>query len=274
MSVFSQAMQLDEASSSFVFPEESAIWGVNGGYLAAAALELAKRHTSHARPLSLACDFLKSVKPGPSDGAAQVLKSGRTSDLIDVSLSQGGKLCLTARVWAGSPPAGPEHRPIAPAVPAPSELPTIEDVRGPDAEPLLPFWNIFEQRIVPNEVISRKPGQVRDLRWFRYKDDYQEADAFHQSARWLPLIDVLGMHAYRETYGYKYVTTLLPTIQLSVHFFGLSSDPWVLCDAWGDVAGDGVLSTRVAVWSRQGVLLAQGIAQAVAQPGSGALVYN
>jgi acyl-coenzyme A thioesterase PaaI-like protein len=55
-------------------------------------------------PLAVAADFLRAPDQGPVEMATEVLKLGRTASVVEVRMSQGGKLMLNATVTAGRLP--------------------------------------------------------------------------------------------------------------------------------------------------------------------------
>jgi acyl-CoA thioesterase len=58
-----------------------------------------------------------------------------------------------------------------------------------------------------------------------------------------------------------------------VHFYDLSDvDGWLLGDAHAEHVADGIINSRVRVWSERGALVAQGLTQMISKPGEGAFV--
>jgi len=250
------APQASDEAYSFDLPDDLSIWGINGGVLAAVALRSAgAAMTAHARPVSLACNFLRPVQPGRANCNVDILKDSRSAGLGRVSVEQNGHLCTTADVWVDTPATGPVHRAHRPRVSEPSAVAAYKD------HPF--FWKTFDMRVVDPEALhSTAEPDVRAAAWFRYHDR-ETSDAFLGAARMLPLLDTLGMTAFRRGYGTDFLAGAAPTLQLTAHFFrSPEPDEWMLCESSGDSADAGLISSRVRIWSERGLLLAQAVSQA------------
>ena len=66
------------------------IWGPNGGYLASVALRAAGREAQIQRPVAFAGHFLTVGRFGRTDAEVEVLRRGRSSESLRVTLSQEG----------------------------------------------------------------------------------------------------------------------------------------------------------------------------------------
>lgn len=252
------------------------LWWVNGGALAALALNAAEQLSEHLIPLSLTMDFLRPAKAGAAEISARALAEHRASTLAEVIISQEGKARAQARVWAVSAADGPDHR-IAtmPACPDPEEVLPLEAVFAqmtPRPNPPPGFWKLLEQRPINRlRLGGRRAPQRQYLRWYRYRDDLAPVSRFASMARTLPLIDALGYASAEQFHGGPFLPSLAPTATLTVHFRDTRyRGPWLLVDALCEYADEGFLSSEVKVWGTDGDLLAQGVSQMVFRPGSGA----
>jgi acyl-CoA thioesterase len=121
------------------------------------------------------------------------------------------------------------------------------------------FWRNLESRPVHFRIATDPPAPVASqYRWMRFREWSAGEDLFFDAMRTALLID-LGIwpghwHKLEATASY-----LAPSLDLTVYFHG--SEPageWLLSDADSDVSGNGLISGRVRVWSRDGRALATG----------------
>src|SRR3954453_7966018 len=74
--------------------EDWAIWGPNGGYLAATAFRAAMAESSFELPASMSCQFLRVANFADVDIEVVVLRRSRRAEALRVTLSQDGRPVL------------------------------------------------------------------------------------------------------------------------------------------------------------------------------------
>lgn len=84
-----------------------AVWGPNGGYLAALALQAAYRESRHARPAVFQCHFLAVGEFAAVDIEVTRLGGGKRAESLHVDIRQGEKLLVAATVWMPDPQSRP-----------------------------------------------------------------------------------------------------------------------------------------------------------------------
>lgn len=254
------------------FPTSSVMWSVNGGYLAAAALRVAASVSLQQRPVALTAHFLAAVKPGEATATAGKVSLSKSVEIVEVRMSQQDRLCVLAHATFADSRGGPlQFGAVMPLVPHPDELRTLEEILEPGETPPHAFWDAFDQRPI-NRVQSRARlhRTARSLRWFRYREAMPQ-DAALSCGRLLPIGDTMGIPAASETYEGPFLTSLAPTTQLTAHFYApAQTGDWILCDAYGDYAEDGLVSIRAMLWSTTGKLVGHVLSQMVIRPGEGA----
>lgn len=260
----------DGGSYDLRFLPETSIRGVNGGYIAAAALRVAGDVTSGRLPLSINCHFLRPMAPGPARASVRPVVQSTSASLVQVDISQNDRLCAVEHVWTAFPHDGPVHREARmPLVPHPDELSRLEAIMRKDEPPLPPFWTVFDQRPINRiDAARRRHRPARLLRWFRYFAPTTFETPFLDVARTLPIIDVMGIPAANQMYDEPFLKgTQVATVQLSVCFHDtVDIGAWLLSDASCPHAAAGVIATSVDIWSVTGTLVAQGVSQLIARP--------
>lgn len=100
------------------------LWGPAGGYLSAIALRAAGAQSRFAKPVSYSCNYLRVAGFAPAEIDVVTLNAARRSEVIRVSMSQGGRLYLDATVCTvDDEPAGFEHDAAPmPELPGPAVL--------------------------------------------------------------------------------------------------------------------------------------------------------
>jgi len=243
------------------------IWGPMGGYVASFALRAAGEESGFNRPASLFCHYLHLAAFEPIDLQVTALRSARTALSQRVTITQGDRQVLEATVWSVGEVEGLEHDDTEPpAVPAPDELPSIEELM-PDREAPFRFWNNFDMRPVtfrsewpPPESL---PPQWRA--WCRFRPVAVFDDPWLDACRSVILVDVQSWpassarHAWREPHGF-----IAPSLDLYVAFhLSASEEPWLLTDGFAPVSADGMFGWTGRLWAPDGRLVSSGTGQAL-----------
>ena len=243
------------------------IWGPNGGYMAAFALEAARETSGRARPANATVHFLGVASfETPIEVTTTVQRSTRQATSVHVRIDQLGKAILAAMVWAVDTGIdGLEHGDApAPSVPPWQELPTISErmAADPNATPSrYAFWQNFEQRpttwLGVDAWAQRQLGRAQYEEWLRFASP-PAADEWAQAARLLLLVDLGAWPAI----GRRHRTEewIAPSIDVSCEFHHLDpSDQWCLLQGTSPVARDGLIGSHQQVWNERGDLVASGI---------------
>lgn len=248
------------------------IWGPAGGYIAAIALRAVRERTAEGhRPASLMGQFVRVAKPGAIDVAVEAVKEGGSA-LYLVTLAQEGRPVFLAQIWTTKrSEASLPVTPVMPDVPAPEALRGQNELLAERGIAWNRFWSNLEGRPVHFRLAEDPPAPVpSQRRWLRFRDwpgegepgeaagDQAGGDPFLDAMRTALLID-LGIwpghwHRLQENADYQ-----APSLDLTVYFHGSGpAGDWLLSDADSDVSGNGLISGRVRIWSRDGRALATG----------------
>jgi acyl-CoA thioesterase II len=242
------------------------IWGPNGGYLAAIALRAAATQAQIAQPASFYCHFLTSPSFADVDVEVTMLRAGRRSEALAVHMSQDGKPVLHAMVRTAADGVGHDYQhAVAPDIPKPDELRTLDELIGPENARHFPFWDNVERCPVPQEL--PEPGGdpvVRD--WARFRPTATFDDPFLDAARSLILLDTYGYPASWQRYRDEQIGA--PNLDTAAWFHRASPDSeWLLIDETCLVGDRGLLGISGRVWDTDGRLVASGGAQLVCLDG-------
>lgn len=265
----------EDGVARLTFASQTAIWSVNGGYIAAALLRAAGLFAQLSRPANITVNYIRPVQPGAVVITCAVVKRTSGSGLFNLELMQDDKLAVQASLWALSEGSGPEIQDATmPLAPHPDELRAPQELRDPALGPINPFFDVFDQRSINDKDYGqRRHRPPRYLRWLRYRDISAENSPFLAAAKTLPMIDMMGVPAASNAHGENIMTTVMPTIQLSAQFYDLAGEEdWLLGDAYAESVSGGVLGARVKIWGQDGRLIAQGMTQMISRPGGGLYV--
>jgi acyl-CoA thioesterase len=243
------------------------IWGPNGGYVAAIALRASGREARIKRPVSFAGHFLAVARFGPIEVDVAVLRRGRRSESLQVSIQQEGRAVLHALVRTAAEGPGFEHDVArAPDVPDPEDLKSFEDL-VPDEPPFYPFWQNLEGRPLWPERFSEevRPREPLFQQWFRFRPRATFDDPFVDAGRLLLLIDTMSWPAASQPYPNR--EFIAPNLDVTAWFHRLQPESeWLLGDHECSIAEAGLMGTSARVWSRDRRLLASGGAQLLCVP--------
>jgi acyl-CoA thioesterase len=243
-----------------------------GGWTAAVALRAAGLEAQRRRPASVAAQFLRPLSlERPLDIDVDVLRRGRRTETIRVSVGQAGKLGVHALVTTAEPAEGLEFEPeVRPAPPAKDALPTLGQVIREQGGDVNDGHHIahYDYRVPPDR--DTRGGRSADGRqalvgWIRYGPDVAYDDPFVEGARFLVPADTqvpaaflragtLGMRDERLMRG--------TTLDLLVHLHRTErSTPWLWYETHVQIAHGGLASGICNLWSDDGHLLATSFSQ-------------
>ncbi len=261
----------DTGSYRATLSEDWAIWGPNGGYLAAIALRAAGAATPLPRPASFTCHFLSIAEFAEVEIEVVPLRVAKRAASLRVSMRQGERAILEAIAWVTDHVSGLEHADVTmPEVASPEELPSAADVVPPEIfAHRYPFWSNLEERLLEpwTSWEERKAGRPTFREWFRFQPRATfPDDAFLDAARSLLLIDTMGWPAACRAYEGE-MAFMAPSLDVAVRFHDEApDDPWLLCDARAPIAKAGLIGTEISTWSTDGRLIASGGSQLFCRP--------
>ncbi len=235
-----------------------AVWGPNGGYLAAIALRAAMAHSRAARPASFQCHFLAVGEFGPAEVRVASLGGGKRAESLRVEMRQHDKLLLAATVWmVADGLKGYTHDFGAPPnVPGPTALRGYQELAEDYAE-WYPIWRSIEGRPLR---WREPPGRPEWHTWLRFTETPipdRQADALRQ----LFWLDFPGWNATIAAHAWPF-PFLTPNLDLTVQFHRFAPrETWILADGVTLLAEDGLVGCVARLWSEDGRLLATGTSQ-------------
>lgn len=244
-----------------------AIWGPNGGYLAAIALRAAGAEARIPRPASFTCHFLAVARFEPVEIEVEAPQHGRRSEAFRVSMRQAGRPILEALVRTAAELPGLEHDVVqAPKVEDPDSLASIEEL-FPDRPRSFAFWGNLEVRPLDRLAWERpRPSRGPVFReWFRFRPRACFEDPFLEAARTLLLIDTMTWPAVAQHHVES--EFIAPSLDVAAWFHRTEeATDWLLVDAASPVAASGRIGCECRVFSRAGRLLASGGSQLLCVP--------
>lgn len=233
-----------------------AVWGPNGGYVAAIALRAMAAAGSLPRPAAFHCQFLKAGRFDAAEVLVERTRSGKRSEALRARLVQDGEDLLNASLWLTADGMdGVEHEAAAaPDAPGPAALKSFAELfdNYPD---WYPYWRNVEARPVKP---SREPGPPVWRTWMRLNDAPPLFDMNLAAARialWMdmgPWNAAVAAHAWPLRY-------VAPNLDLHVQFHRFAErSEWLLVDAEAPTAREGLIGTTLRLWDENGELVASG----------------
>lgn len=251
----------NDGALSATLSEDWAIWGPNGGYLAAIALRAAGTAVPAGhRPAAFSCQYLSSAAFEAVSILVDPVKQGRSAWCLNVALLQHGKRFLQAQVWTTNRDQGPIHSDVvAPDVPEPDTLPPFSHYVK---EPPHPFWAHFEGRPVKFlPLYTPDPEGAISRNWQRFLQFDAEGDAFLDAARCLILIDTMPWPTFHRSLKAP-PAYIAPSLDLAVWFHEPANGAeWLLVDAYADTGTGGLIHGGGRIWTEDGRLIATGGSQ-------------
>jgi acyl-CoA thioesterase len=217
-----------------------AVWGPNGGYVAAIALRAAMARSRFSRPASFQCHFLTVGEFGPVQVHVVPVGGGKRAESLRVEILQKDRALLAATVWmVDEGLRGFEHDfGSAPDVPGFQALQGYHDLVGDEYEQWYPIWRSMEGRPIR---WREPPGRPECHTWLRFTDTPirdREADAVRQ----LFWLDFPGWNATISAHAWPF-PYLTPNLDLTVQFHRFGPEQtWTLAEGFGN----GHLEARVS----------------------------
>lgn len=249
------------------------IWGPNGGYMAALALDAAHRATGRPRPANATVHFLSAASfDQPVIVTPTVQRSTRVATSVRVAVTQGDRPVLEAMIWAiDDDLPGLQHD----GPPPPAGARTWNDhlnmderwaATGVERPSTYRFWDNVEQRppFWIDDWDDRRDQDPVYLDWIRFVS-VSDAGPWAEAARQLLLVDLGAWPAATRTHVQS--EYIAPSIDVSCEFHHLDPNSgWYLLRGESPVAGGGLIASHQEVWDDQGRLLASGISHLLCRP--------
>ncbi|MEN9646032.1 MAG: hypothetical protein RL238_2701 [Actinomycetota bacterium] len=273
LSVDSALTDLGDGSFVRQLSRDWEIWGPNGGYMAAIALQAARVATGRPRPANATVHFLSAASfDEPVRVTPTVQRSTRVATSVRVAIAQGDRPVLEAMVWALDDELPGLHHdgPPPPAAAAAwRDHPTMDErwaAAGVDRPSTYRFWDNLEQRppVWIDDWDQRDGLDPVYLDWIRFASPGAD-DAWSEAARQLLLVDLGAWPAANR----HHVQTdyIAPSIDVSCEFHHLGPHTgWYLLRGESPVAGNGLVASHQEVWDEHGRLLASGISHLLCRP--------
>jgi acyl-CoA thioesterase len=240
------------------------IWGPCGGYVAAIALRAAGEASKFDRPISFSCHYLGIAAFDAVDLVVTPLRSGRTTESLRVSMSQGGRPILEAIVLTVAEHEGLEHVDIeAPDVPDPTTIESVAErmIAQGQTEPAFPFWSNVDSRPIDWQE-TWPPSEPFDPTWRQWQRLLPEGtydDPWVDAARSVLWIDLCGWPAASLPHMYKGEPWVAVNVDLYVAFHQpRPASAYLLVDAHSHIAAEGLMGYTSRIWSEDRALVASG----------------
>lgn len=254
--------QVDEGRFVGTPSAEWEIWGPMGGYIASFALRAAGAMTPQPYPAAFSCHYLGVARFEPVDIVVTPRKEGRAASSHRVEISQAGVPVLDALVWSVDEVEGLEHdETMAPEIPGPDALPSIEELLPDDAAPPFPFWRNLDAKPISFETEwpPDGPRPARWQEWLRFLPEATFDDPWLDAARSVILVDLPSWPSAHRPHAWRQPPFIAPTLDLNVAFHRPTADePWLLCDGAAPLSTRGLFGWTARVWSPGGTLHASG----------------
>lgn len=233
-----------------------AVWGPNGGYIAAIALRAMAMEGALKRPAAFHCQFLKAGKFDAAKILVERTRQGKRSEALRARIVQDGEDLLNASLWlVDEAMEGLEHDVArAPEAAAPDQLKSFAELFD-NYQEWYPYWRSVEGRPCHH---SLEPSPPEWRTWMRLNDPPARYDAALAAARLVLWMDLGPWNAAAAPHAWprKY---LGPNLDLHVQFHRLAENAnWLLIDAEAPLAREGIVGTNLRLWSENGELAASG----------------
>jgi acyl-CoA thioesterase len=247
------------------------MWVPVGGYLTAIALRAAGAASTMARPVSVTCHYLNEARFGPAELEVTSLRATTRAESLLVKMTQDGRDVLAALVSAA--PTGQFGPNViwqeAIDAPPPEDLVTtildrdVLDIMGDE-----PFWKNLEFRMIKGlmgthdypsiagmtedelKMIPRRDAHIRG--WQRMLGGEGFKDPWIDAGRYVIITAAMQFPVVADPFTPP-LRFIAPTVNLTVEFHTFHPEAdWLLADANGTYAGDGLLGADAKLWTRDG----------------------
>jgi Thioesterase-like superfamily len=208
--------------------------------LLAHAVELDRdsRRDDRLRLTRLSYDILGTVPVAVVDVGVRVIRPGRSIELVEATLSHGGRDVLVLRAWLM------QHFPTAhlagsalPAIPAADDMP-VWDMSG--------LW--AGGFIASAEVRRIESGRGRSTSWVRTGIGLVAGESVSPAARAIGLLDIANGLAVRA----EPTEVVFPNIDLTAHLFAEPRGQWLGFDTTVSFSTDGIGLTHSIIHDETG----------------------
>jgi acyl-CoA thioesterase II len=238
-----------------------AVWGPNGGYVAAIALRAAMAQSRLSRPASFHCHFLAVGEFAPVELEVESLGGGKRAESLRVDVRQGGRRLLAATAWMVDDGLEGYVHDVGtrPDVPLPEQLRGYRELAGEEYEQWYPIWRSIEGRPLR---WREPPGRPEWHTWLRFTATAIE-DRAADAVRQLFWLDFPGWNATIAAHPWPF-PYLTPNLDLTVQFHRTApEEEWILADGFVPLAHEGLVGCVSRLWTRDGRLLATGTSKHV-----------
>jgi acyl-CoA thioesterase len=238
-----------------------AVWGPNGGYVAALALRAAMAESRLPRPASFHCHFLAVGEFAPVELLVSRLGGGKRAESLRVDVRQGERLLMAATAWMVDDGLEGYAHDVgeAPKVPPPEALRGYQELAGDEYANWYPIWRSIEGRPVR---WREAPGRPEWHAWLRFTET-PIADRAADALRQLFWLDFPAWNATTSAHPWPFLY-LTPNLDLTVQFHRAApEEEWILADGFVPLAADGLVGCVSRLWASDGRLLATGTSKHV-----------
>jgi hypothetical protein len=161
----------------------------------------------------LSFDILGTVPVAEVETSVRVLRPGRTIELVEATMSHGGRVALVLRAWLLQP--GDTSTCVGSALPA---------IPGPDETPAWDPTSVWPGGFIASVQVRRaqvEPGRARF--WVRTDVPLVEDEPVGDLARFVGLLDISNGMTVRADPR----ELLFPNVDLTAHLFRQPRGPWV-----------------------------------------------
>jgi len=240
------------------------IWGPCGGYVAAIALRAAGLTSRFDRPVSFSCHYLGVAAFDTVDLDVTTLRSGRTTESLRVSMTQGGRPILEGMLLTMAEHEGLEHvdtvpPDVADPWPLPSMAERMAEIDGADAP--FTFWSNIDVRPLEwrEEWPPAGPLAPTWRQWERFLPDGTFDDPWVDAARSVLWIDLCGWPAASLPHLYQQPPWVAVNVDLYVAFHQARPDSaFLLVDGTSHLAAEGLMGYTARTWSEDRSLVSSG----------------
>ncbi|MDO4918153.1 thioesterase family protein [Kocuria sp.] len=192
-------------------------------------------------PARFSFDILGFIAGGEIEVHTRVLRPGRTIELLEATMSSGGRDCIRLSLWRLKTSdtrevAGGEIQPLTP----------LEQCEPLD---MYEVWGGGYIRSLEARV-ARTPRPGSGAGWLRITKEVVAGEPSSPTARFISAVDAANGLAPRAEIG----PWAFPNVDLGIHMFRAPVSEWVGLDTSVDLGGDGVGLTHSELFDEQGPL--------------------